>query len=120
MFTASIDRVFDKIIVIFAQIMASVLRFGGLRFINVTEQSLLNVRKYQPCLQQACFISGKTLRGTQKLVKAKPYDYKNKGYNLLNAIFDKTTYRMDENSKVNSTDKHFVSAGLSGLVRQNS
>lgn len=83
--------------------MASVLRFGGLRLVNFTEQSLLNSRKYQPTLQQACFISGKTLRGSQKLVKAKPYDYKNKGYNVLNAIFDKTTYRMDENSKVKST-----------------
>lgn len=80
--------------------MASVLRFGGLRLINFTENSLLNIRKYQPTLQQACFISGKTLRGTQKLVKTKPYDYKNKGYTVFNAIFDKTTHRMDENSKV--------------------
>jgi len=80
--------------------MASVLRFGGLRLINFTEHSLLNLRKYQPTLQQACLISGKTLRGTQKLVKSKPYDYKNKGYNVFNAIFDKTTHRMDENSKI--------------------
>lgn len=80
--------------------MASVLRFGGLRLVNFTEHSLLNLRKYQPTLQQACFISGKTLRGTQKLIKSKPYDYKNKSYNVINAIFDKTTYRMDENSKV--------------------
>lgn len=87
---------------LFAQtpIMASVLRSSGLRLINLTEQSLLNTRKYQPAIQQACFISGKTLRGSQKLVKARPYDYKNKSYNLLNAIFDKTTHRMDENSKV--------------------
>jgi len=80
--------------------MASVLRFGGRRLVKITEQNLLNIRKCQPTLQQACFISGRTLRGSQKLVKAKPYDYKNKGYNVLNAIFDKTTYRMDENSKI--------------------
>lgn len=80
--------------------MASVLRFGGLRLMNMTEQSLLSIRKCQPSYQQTCFISGKTLRGTQKLVKAKPYDYKNKSYNVLKAIFDKTTHRMDENSKV--------------------
>lgn len=80
--------------------MASVLRFGGRHLVKLTEQNLLNIRKYQPTLQQVCFISGKTLRGSQKLVKAKPYDYKNKGYNVLNAIFDKTTHRMDENSKI--------------------
>lgn len=80
--------------------MANVLRFGALRLANVTEQSLLNIRKYKPTIQQVCFISGKTLRGSQKLVKAKPYDYKNKSYNVLNAILDKTTHRMDENSKV--------------------
>lgn len=88
--------------------MASVLRIGALRLVNLTEQSLLNVRKYQPTLQQACFISGKTLRGTQKLVKAKPYDYKNKSYNLFDSIFDKTTHRMDENSKVMSKIVPFV------------
>lgn len=92
--------------------MASVLRFGGRHLVKLTEQNLLNIRKYQPTLQQVCFISGKTLRGSQKLVKAKPYDYKNKGYNVLNAIFDKTTHRMDENSKVRYThlrEVHFRS-----------
>lgn len=80
--------------------MASVLRFGGRHLVKLTEQNLLNIRKYQPTIQQVCLISGRTLRGSQKLVKAKPYDYKNKGYNVLNAIFDKTTHRMDENSKI--------------------
>ncbi len=104
-------------------IMASVLRFGGLRLVNLTEQSLLNIRKYQPTLQQACFISSKTLRGSQKLVKSKPYDYQNKSYNVLNAIFDKTTHRMDENSKVKrrlvcrSTCFFFVTVAIKSISR---
>jgi NADH dehydrogenase (ubiquinone) 1 alpha subcomplex subunit 10 len=53
-----------------------------------------------PSLQQACNISGKTMRSAQRPVKPAPYPYKEKNYSFVNALFDKTTKRFDDNSKV--------------------
>lgn len=53
-----------------------------------------------PALQQKCNISSKSMRGSQKLVKPAPYPYKTKGYGFLNALFDSTPSRFDENTKV--------------------
>lgn len=71
--------------------MAGVLR--GLATDNKTTVAL-------PVLQQKCNISSKSMRGTQKLVKPAPYPYKTKGYGFLNALFDSTPSRFDENTKV--------------------
>lgn len=49
---------------------------------------------------QKCNISGKTMRGGPRCPKVAPYPYKTKKYNVLSSIFDKTTKRFDENSKV--------------------
>ncbi|XP_068155485.1 NADH dehydrogenase [ubiquinone] 1 alpha subcomplex subunit 10, mitochondrial [Drosophila tropicalis] len=49
---------------------------------------------------QKCNISGKTMRGGPRVPKAAPYPYKTKKYSVINAFFDKTSKRFDENSKV--------------------
>lgn len=40
------------------------------------------------------------MRDNRKLDRPAPYDYKNKDYGFISAIFDKTTKRFDENSKL--------------------
>ncbi|TDG52277.1 hypothetical protein AWZ03_001107 [Drosophila navojoa] len=49
---------------------------------------------------QKCNISGKTMRGGPRCPKVPPYPYKTKKYNVFSAMFDKTTKRFDENTKV--------------------
>lgn len=51
-------------------------------------------------LQQNCQISSKALRDLHGVQRPPPFDYKNKNYTMLSAIFDKTNSRIDENSKV--------------------
>lgn len=53
-----------------------------------------------PVLQQKCNISTKALRAANKVVRPAPYPYKEKGYGYLNALFDTTQSRFDENTKV--------------------
>lgn len=50
--------------------------------------------------QQQRYISGKTMRGGPRIVPHKPYPYKEKEYTLLSSFFDKTSKRMNENSKI--------------------
>lgn len=75
--------------------MAGVLRISlrGLTAGNKTTVVL-------PVLQQKCNISSKSMRGSRKLVKPPPYPYKQKGYGFMNALFDSTPARFDENTKV--------------------
>ena len=76
--------------------MAGVLRFG---IINVASKSAKPLIKlHVPVVVQACNISGKTLRGHR--AKPEPFPYKEKSYDLWRAFLDKTTKRLDENSKV--------------------
>lgn len=79
--------------------MAGILRMGIIRIAPKSTQ-ILNSGVAIPCIQQKCNISGRTMRGCQPLIRPKPFDYKNKPYNVLTAIFDKTTHRFDENSKI--------------------
>lgn len=79
--------------------MAGVFRVGVISLINKTTTKPL-VKATLPTITQCCNISGKTLRGSQKLQKPAPYPYKEKPYGFSNALFDKTTKRFDENSKV--------------------
>lgn len=55
-----------------------------------------------PSIQQKCNISGRSMRGNQKIVKPPPYPYKTKRYGFFQAIFDHTRKRFDENTKVSS------------------
>lgn len=79
--------------------MAGVLRFGVIGVVHRSSSKPL-VKATIPALTQSCKISGKIIRSAQNIVIPKPYPYKEKGYGFLNAVFDKTTKRFDENSKV--------------------
>lgn len=59
-----------------------------------------------PTLNQTANISSKALRDLNGIKRPPPYDYKRKGYNLVQSWFDRTTSRIDENSKVN-THKYY-------------
>lgn len=86
--------------------MSGVLRSGVWRLVKASTNSNASrelLKNAVPAMQQACLISGKVLRNLEQTKRPAPYDYKNKSYNLFHAIFDKTTHRFDENSKVIET-----------------
>lgn len=58
------------------------------------------VARHLPCVQQSANISSKAWRELNGIKRPPPYDYKNKGYKLYNSWFDKTSKRLDDNSKV--------------------
>lgn len=71
------------------------------RFTLVNRSALLKlVHKNAPCIQQAANISSKAWRDLNGVQRPPPYDYRNKTYTLWRSWFDKTSKRMDENSKV--------------------
>lgn len=82
--------------------MSGVFKVGVLRLLNrgtVAAKSLCEVQKTSN-VQQACRISGRSIRCKQNLSKPKPYPYTEKPYGFIQACLDKTTPRLDENSKV--------------------
>jgi len=93
-------------------ICRKVLFFGtnphiGLRLVQPTGQSrkmaLTNVQKILfRAPQSARHITGMALQATlgPKPKKPAPFPYKEKDYTFFNSMFDKTTSRFDENSKL--------------------
>lgn len=79
--------------------MAGVFRVGVIGVIHRSSSKPL-AKAAIPSLTQTCGISGKILRTAQNIQKPKPYPYTEKGYGFLNAVFDRTTKRFDDNSKV--------------------
>lgn len=79
--------------------MAGVLRFSVI-IGGISKSSKPLVKTNIPALIQACGISGKTLRGDNKVQRPAPYPYREKDYTFSNAWLDKTTKRFDENTKV--------------------
>lgn len=79
--------------------MSGVLRSGVRRLVASTPSSSL-LKCAVPAVQQAAHISGKVVRSLENRKLPKPYDYTNKDYTFWHALFDKTTHRLDENSKV--------------------
>lgn len=79
--------------------MAGVFRVGVIGVINKSSTKPL-AKASIPSLVQSCGISGKILRATENIARPKPYPYKEKPYRFLNAVFDRTTKRFDDNSKV--------------------
>lgn len=78
--------------------MASLMR-GRISLVNGrTLSKLLN--KHSACTKQLASISSKAFREMNGIKRPPPYDYQNKGYNLINSWFDKTSKRLDDNSKV--------------------
>lgn len=58
------------------------------------------LKKQLPCIQQVAGIQSKAFRELNGIQRPPPYDYKNKQYTFLNAYFDNTSKRFDENTKV--------------------
>lgn len=92
----------------------------GMRFINPksvgqsgfkVKQSFLNF----VCPMQVAFISGKTLR-THSVEKPAPFPYKTKKYTYLRSLFDKTTSRFDDNTKVIVVEGN-IAAGKTTLAK---
>ncbi|CAO1383107.1 unnamed protein product [Diamesa hyperborea] len=96
--------------------MAGVFRVGVVSLINKSSAKPL-VKATLPTITQCCNISGKSIRGTQKIEKHKPYPYNEKPYGFLNAIFDKTTKRFDDNSKLIVVEGP-VAAGKSSFAKE--
>lgn len=88
--------------------MSGVLRSGVRRLVGQSataakatqNQTLLKSSAVLPAALQACHISGRASHGPEKRVRPAPYDYVNKDYTFWHALFDKTTHRFDDNSKV--------------------
>ena len=58
------------------------------------------LRTKLPLLQQNATIVGKTMRGCRRVPKCKPWPYKTKYYGLFTSLYEKTTKRFDDNSKI--------------------
>jgi hypothetical protein len=79
--------------------MAAVFRVGVVGLLHKSSSKALT-KAAIPAIIQSCSISGKIIRTANNIQRPKPYDYKNKKYTWINTLFDKTTPRMDDNSKV--------------------
>lgn len=80
--------------------MAIVLRSGMVRL--VPSQMLLSKApaKHLPSLQQAACISSKAYRDLNGIKRPPPYNYIETPYGYWRSLLDRTTQRLDENSKV--------------------
>lgn len=96
--------------------MAGVFRIGVVGVINRSSSQPL-AKAAVPILIQKCGISGKIIRTSENIVRPKPYPYKEKNYGFLNAVFDKTTPRFDDNSKV--SDLRSIASPSSGFNTKN-
>ncbi|XP_075155163.1 NADH dehydrogenase (ubiquinone) subunit ND-42 [Haematobia irritans] len=67
--------------------------------------------------QQQRSISGKTMRGGPRVIQHKPFPYKEKEYNVFQAMFDKTTKRLNENSKIICVEGP-IAAGKSKFAKE--
>ena len=79
----------------------------------------LSLRR-DPCTQQKATITSKAIRG--EVIKPPPFPYRTKKYTSLRAWFDKTSMRMDENSKIVVVDgppgagKAMAAKGMADLL----
>lgn len=80
--------------------MAGLVR--SVKYITLINRNALSnlINKNSTCTQQVANISSKAWRELNGIQRPPPYDYKNNSYSLRHSWFDKTTKRLDENSKV--------------------
>ena len=78
--------------------MAAVFRIGVIGAMGKSPKPL--IKAALPALTQTCGIAGKVLRKSEGIVRPKPYPYKEKDYAFWQSLFDSTTSRFDDNSKV--------------------
>uniref|UniRef100_A0A1I8Q2W2 NADH dehydrogenase [ubiquinone] 1 alpha subcomplex subunit 10, mitochondrial n=1 Tax=Stomoxys calcitrans TaxID=35570 RepID=A0A1I8Q2W2_STOCA len=67
--------------------------------------------------QQQRSISGKTMRGGPRVIQHKPFPYKEKEYNVIQTMLDKTTKRLNENSKIICVEGP-IAAGKSKFAKE--
>ncbi|KAF5296952.1 hypothetical protein FQR65_LT10104 [Abscondita terminalis] len=80
--------------------MAAVFRVGIIKTLSKNSPILLSNSSAELVLP-ARTISGQALRcALPPVKKPKPWPYKTKRYNFFRSLFDKTTKRLDENSKI--------------------
>ncbi|XP_005175406.2 NADH dehydrogenase [ubiquinone] 1 alpha subcomplex subunit 10, mitochondrial [Musca domestica] len=94
--------------------MTAVFRVGLIRLCSRNTPAALPVAVAQ---QQQRFISGKTMRGGPLVMPHKPYPYKEKEYGVFQAMFDKTTKRLNENSKIICVEGP-IAAGKSKFAKE--
>ncbi|KAK5644038.1 hypothetical protein RI129_007883 [Pyrocoelia pectoralis] len=80
--------------------MAAVARMGILRILSTNNSNKLlpNGREFVIPIRTIVSKSGRAV--SPQVPKPKPWPYRTKGYNFFNSLYDKTTSRFDENSKV--------------------
>ncbi|XP_067635437.1 NADH dehydrogenase [ubiquinone] 1 alpha subcomplex subunit 10, mitochondrial [Eurosta solidaginis] len=99
--------------------MTTIIRVGVVRLCSRNAApSFLNTQSASPlALTQNRSIMGKTMRGGPRPIKVPPYPYKEKNYNVFNSFFDKTSPRMDENSKIICVEGP-IAAGKSKFAKE--
>uniref|UniRef100_A0A1B0AY20 NADH dehydrogenase [ubiquinone] 1 alpha subcomplex subunit 10, mitochondrial n=1 Tax=Glossina palpalis gambiensis TaxID=67801 RepID=A0A1B0AY20_9MUSC len=90
--------------------MTAVLRLGFMRLCQrpATTAGAVNQQR---------FISGKTMRGGPRVITHKPFPYKEKNYNVFTSMIDKTTPRLNDNSKLICVEGP-IAAGKSKLAKE--
>lgn len=76
--------------------MATVIRVGITRMGNL-QKNLLCMKVETKGIRN---ISSKSVRASKNIQRPPPYPYNEKKYTMLHRLFDKTTSRFDENTKV--------------------
>ncbi|XP_026464141.1 NADH dehydrogenase [ubiquinone] 1 alpha subcomplex subunit 10, mitochondrial-like [Ctenocephalides felis] len=77
--------------------MANIYQLGFCRLIPKSKKFL---SAKHLTVTSVCNVSGKEMRSVNPIERFPPYDYKKKGYGFINAFFDYTTKRFNDNTKV--------------------
>ncbi|XP_046396193.1 NADH dehydrogenase [ubiquinone] 1 alpha subcomplex subunit 10, mitochondrial [Ischnura elegans] len=98
-----------------------IVRSSSARFLNFpsvtcVSKSASRISQKNLFFKQCAFISGKALRDQDLKIPA-PYPYKEKRYLVFNAIFDRTTRRLNENSKIISVEGP-IAAGKTDFAKK--
>ncbi|KAB0800128.1 hypothetical protein PPYR_08008 [Photinus pyralis] len=97
--------------------MAGVFRVGLLRVLSINSTNKLLANRSE-LIVPIRTISGKNARAIAPPTnKPKPWPYKTKGYNIFNSLYDKTTSRFDENSKIIVVEGP-IAAGKTKLAKE--
>ncbi|XP_065364589.1 NADH dehydrogenase [ubiquinone] 1 alpha subcomplex subunit 10, mitochondrial [Calliphora vicina] len=91
--------------------MTAVFRVGLIRLCS------RNAPAVPAAMAQQRFISGKTMRGGPRVVTHKPFPYKEKEYGVFQSMVDKTTKRLNENSKIICVEGP-IAAGKSKFAKE--
>lgn len=97
--------------------MASIVRISFTKLLhNGHNVNLLSAKNRLNTSVVRC-IQSKVIRDRHPVQKPKPYAYEDKNFNLLTSFFDKTSHRMDDNSKIIVVEGP-VAAGKTKFAKQ--